>query len=79
MKQEHMPMLMQTGCFVEYKFFRLLEQDDTDGPTFCAQYYCNTRADYDRYIDDFAAKMRAETLGLWGNKLVAFRSLMEQK
>lgn len=77
MLKEHIPMLMETKCFVDAKLFRLLDQDDTDGPTFCAQYFCATREKYDNYIENFADKMRAETQKLWAGKFVAFRSLME--
>jgi hypothetical protein len=79
MLQEHIPMLMKTGCFMDAAFYRLLEQDDTDGPTFCAQYFCAQKSDYERYLNDFAANMRAETQKLWGNNLVAFRSIMEEQ
>lgn len=79
MQQAHIPMLLQTNCFVDAKLFRLLEQDDTDGPTFCAQYYAPSRTQYDEYIDKYAAQMRAESQKLWGDKFIAFRSLMEQQ
>lgn len=79
MLNEHIPMLMETGCFTDARLFRLLDQDDTDGPTFCAQYFCNTRAQYDSYIENFAEKMRAETQKNWGGKFVAFRSLMQMQ
>ncbi len=77
MIKEHIPMLMNTGCFIDAKFFRLVDQDDTDGPTFCAQYYCNSRTEYDTYIEQFAPAMREETQKRWSNQLVAFRSLMQ--
>lgn len=77
MLREHVPMILETKCFTQAKLFRLLDQDDTDGPTFCAQYFCDSREQYDAYIDNFADKMRAETQKLWAGKFVAFRSLME--
>jgi hypothetical protein len=77
MLKEHIPMLMQTGCFADAKFYRLLEQDDSDGPTFSVQYFCKTKAEYENYINSFAQQMRAETQKLWGDKFVAFRSLMQ--
>lgn len=40
MKEEHMPELMNTGLFVQNNLCRLLEQDEVDGVTFVAQYYC---------------------------------------
>lgn len=77
MLKEHMPMLLKTGCFESAKLFRLLEQDDSDGPTFCAQYCSNTKADYENYLENFAADMRSETIKHWGDKIVAFRSVMQ--
>ncbi|MCC6186993.1 MAG: DUF4286 family protein [Chitinophagaceae bacterium] len=79
MLRTHLPMLMQTGCFEDAKLFRLLEQDDSDGPTFCAQYLAKSKADYENYLENHAADMRAETLKLWGDKVVAFRSVMQQQ
>ena len=79
MLKEHIPMLLATDCFIDAKLYRLLEQDDTDGPTFSAQYIATSKAQYDKYIDTYAQQMRAETLNKWGNKLVAFRSVMQMQ
>ncbi len=32
--EEHIPEGMSTNLFDQYKFFRLLNQDDTEGPNF---------------------------------------------
>lgn len=77
MIKTHIPMLMNTGCFIDSKFYRLLEQDDTDGPTYVVQYFCNNMSDYRNYIDNYAKDMRSETLKLWTDKIIAFRSIME--
>ena len=77
MLQEHIPMLLKTGCFTDAKLFRLIDQDDADGPTFCAQYYCRSRKEYDEYIDQYAPAMREESQKKWGDKCLAFRSLMQ--
>lgn len=79
MLKEHIPMLMKTGCFTDAKLFRLVDQDDSEGPTFCAQYYCASRAEYDKYIEQYADNMRAESQKMWGGKFVAFRSLMQDQ
>jgi Domain of unknown function (DUF4286) len=76
-QEEHIPQIMATGLFTEYKFFKLLEQDETDGPTFIVQYFSASRANYDRYIDEFAPGLRNRALSLWGNHFVAFRTLMQ--
>ncbi len=33
MKMHHIPQIMATGCFTESQFVRLLELDDSEGPT----------------------------------------------
>jgi hypothetical protein len=77
MKEEHIPAVMQTGCFTGYKFVRLLEVDEEEGPTYAVQFSAATKADYDRYINEFAPVLRQDTFSRWGNQLIAFRSLMQ--
>lgn len=77
MLQEHLPMLLKTGCFTDAKLFRLMDQDDTEGPTFCAQYYCNSREEYELYLEKYADAARDASQKLWGKKYIAFRSLMQ--
>jgi hypothetical protein len=77
MQGEHMPELMQTGLFVDSKLFRLLDIDESDGLTYAAQYFCNSKAEYDKYIDEHAPVMRAKGIERFGDKFIAFRTLME--
>lgn len=76
-KNEHLPEVMATGFFTEYKFFRLLDQDDSDGPTYIVQFFARTRADYEHYIDEHAGALREKVLSKWGDGFVAFRTIME--
>ena len=77
MKNEHIPAGSATGCFTHTVFVRLLDIDEEDGPTYAVQYHAAKLADYDRYITEFAASLRKETLDRWGNQIIAFRSLMQ--
>jgi len=77
MKHEHMPELMQTGLFVDSKLFRLLDVEDDDGVTYAAQYFCKNLEDYNSYIDNHAMVMREKGFARFGNKFVAFRTIME--
>lgn len=77
MKNVHIPELMSTGLFVENRLCRLLEQDETEGVTFSAQYVCNSLTEYDTYIDRHAPQMREKSFALFGSKFIAFRSVME--
>jgi hypothetical protein len=74
---EHIPLIMETGCFTSYQVVRLLEVDDTDGPTFAIQYRASSKADYNRYLELHAPSMRKLSLDKWGDRFIAFRSLME--
>jgi hypothetical protein len=74
---EHIPDVMQTNCFTHYKVVRLLEVDETEGPTYAVQYNANSKADYNRYIELYAAEMRKRSFDKWGENFIAFRSVME--
>lgn len=77
MKEEHIPELMRTGLFVDYRLCRLLEQDESDGTTFTAQYYCDSLEHYHSYIKEHAPAMREKGLQRFGNRFIAFRTVME--
>src|SRR5689334_22771848 len=77
MKQEHMPDLMNTGLFLDSRLCRLLEQDELEGRTYVAQYFCSSMHEYNTYISDHAPVIREKAFALWGSKFVAFRTIME--
>ena len=77
MHQAHMPEVMATGCFTQTQILRLLETDDSEGPTYTVQYFAESKADYNRYIALYGDGLRKKTLDCWGNKIIAFRSLMQ--
>ncbi len=68
---------MATGLFDSFKFFRLLEQDETEGPTYIVQYFISSRDKYDQYIKEHAPALRKKALDKWGNRFIGFRTLME--
>ena len=77
MQHEHMKDVVATGCFTRSQLLRLLEIDETDGPTYATQYYTECKSDYDRYIENHSTFMRQKTFDKWEDQFVAFRSLME--
>ena len=76
-KEEHIPEIMRTGLFTEYKFFRLLEQEEEEGLTFVVQYFTPSIENYQRYINEFAPALREKAMQKWGHQFVAFRTVME--
>lgn len=77
MRQQHVPDIMKTGSFTHHRILRLLEVDETDGPTYAFQYFANTLEKYEQYISLHAKELREKTLAAWGDQFIAFRSLME--
>jgi hypothetical protein len=76
-QREHIPQIMALGLFTEWKMFRLLEQDDSEGCTFIVQFFAPTKAHYQRYIDEYAGTLRQQSFDKWGNQFIAFRTVME--
>ncbi len=77
MKNEHIPGVMHTGCFVRYRLVHLLETDESDGITYAVQYDAANKADYQSYMTHFAPLLQREMADRWGGHVVGFHSLME--
>ncbi|MBS1729412.1 MAG: DUF4286 family protein [Bacteroidetes bacterium] len=77
MVEVHLPEMMETACFTKFHFCRLLDIDESDGPTYTVQYFAENRKQYNEYIRHFSPVLRQKGLDLWGNKMIAFRSLMD--
>ena len=77
MKEEHIPEIIATGCFTKATILRLLEIDDSEGPTHAVQYFAESKALYNRYIQKYADELRKKAIEKWGEKFIAFRSVMQ--
>jgi Domain of unknown function (DUF4286) len=77
MKSTHIPEVMQTGCFSKFQMIRMMETDETEGITYAVQYYAESKADYNRYIEIYAMVLRKAAIDKWGDKTISFRTLME--
>lgn len=77
LKEEHIPDLIQTGCFTHAVILKLIDTDDSEGPTYAVQYHAESKSLYERYIEHHAENMRQKALDRWGNNFIAFRTLMQ--
>jgi len=77
MRQEHIPETMKTGCFSSHKMVRLLEVDESEGPTYAIQYSAESKADYNRFITVHSLGLQQKSFAKWGNRFIAFRSVMQ--
>lgn len=76
MKEIHIPEVMGTELFDSYKIFKvLLQQDET--LTFSVQYFTGTMAKLQQYHAIHAAGLQAKHLERYGDKVAAFRTILE--
>lgn len=76
-KTEHIPDLVSTGCFTHAVILHLTEADDGEGQTYAVQYHAESRALYNRYIEQYADEMRKKAITRWGDQVISFRTLMQ--
>lgn len=76
MKAEHIPQVMETGHFTDYKMTKVLNVND-EGETYSIQYSFNTMTDIETYQKEHAPRLQAETKKYYDGKYVAFRTLLE--
>lgn len=77
MQQTHIPEVMATGCFQSHRVVQLLEVDESEGPTYAIQYTAASKADYNRYLSLYAEALRKKSYEQWGDRFIAFRSVMQ--
>jgi len=77
MLNEHIPEVMGTQKFSDYRVCHLLDQDENDGLTYVIQYYFNAIPDYIEYQQKFAPVLQKSHSEKFKDRFVAFRTVME--
>ena len=73
----HVKDVMGSGCFTEFKIVKLLEVDEEDGPTYAIQFFAESKALYNLYVENFSGEMRKRSFDKWGDKFISIRSVMQ--
>ncbi len=77
LKEKHIADVINTGCFTHATVLRLLDIDEEDGITYAVQYHAPDKKHYEEYLENHADTMRKKGMNKWGDKFIAFRSVME--
>jgi hypothetical protein len=77
LQQEHIPEVLQTGCFVKHQVVKLVDAAETESVTYAIQYYTENETELNRYLNDHASVLRQRGFDKWGNRYIAFRTIME--
>ncbi|HNB80533.1 MAG TPA: DUF4286 family protein [Chitinophagaceae bacterium] len=78
MQQEHMPEVLATGMFDHSRLFRLLDPLEKDDVIYVVQYDTNELHRYQTYIDEYAQVLREKGYARFGDRFIAFRTLMQE-
>lgn len=76
MRGVHMPEVLATGCFIRSQLCRLLNEED-DGITYAAQYYCLSLEQFEAYQEHFAPALRGDMDKHFAGKYASFRTVLE--
>jgi hypothetical protein len=75
--EEQIPAILSTGAFDTFQFYRLLEQDEEEGPTFVIQFFTSSIERYEQFMIGWAPGLQETGREKWGDGFIAFRTLME--
>ena len=76
MRSEHIPKIMATGWFINYRICQIPPSGDAE-MAFAVQYTAPTEAHFRRYEAEFAAKLRGEYQGRFGQSTGLFRTILK--
>jgi hypothetical protein len=77
MKEEHMNEVLETGMFDHAELFELIDPIDDEGRTFIAQYQTDSQTRYETYIEQYAPALRKKGYDKFGDRFIAFRSILK--
>ena len=76
MKDKHIPAMIATGKFSKALMTRVMVEEDMGGITYSVQYTTDSKATLQKYYDENADELRAQSKTFEG-KFVAFRTELE--
>lgn len=75
MKEVHIPEVMETGLFESYSIYKvLLQQEEL---TFSVQFFTSSMSKLQKYQANHAQLLQARHSKKYGDKVVAFRTVLE--
>jgi len=79
MKEDHIPKVMETGYFHEYRMMRVISHQNQDQDiSYNIQYECESMAKLHQYQVQKAPELQKEHSDKYEGKFAAFRTLLEK-
>lgn len=76
MKAKHIPDVMASGMFVEYRILKVVTGENS-GITYAIQYTLESHSKLEEYQTRFAPELQKDHLARYGDKAIAFRTVLE--
>ena len=77
MQEKHINDMLATGKFSSARMVKVLVEEEMGGTTYSVQFVTDSKETLQRYYDEDAPKLRAESASLFGDKMLAFRTELE--
>ena len=77
MRESHIPKVMDTGQFVDFKIYRLLGDNENEGITYAVQFFAKSLVELNCYFELHAPELTKVQLEKFKHKHVAFGSILE--
>lgn len=78
MKTEHIPEVMDTKLFVDFKIYKVLHDQDDGNVSYCVQYFAENLDHVTTYFEKFAPAILEKLRQRFRDKHVAFMTLLEE-
>ncbi len=79
MKEIHLPEVMATGKFISYEMYKIQNHNPQDSSNnYSVQYKAKSFVEYEDYINTYGPALKQKTLEKYGEKILAFRTLLEK-
>ena len=78
MKDTHIPEVMDTGFFIEFRFYRLLMEDSSGGTNFSIQFFVESMDKLNQYLENHAPRLQEDHQKQFKEQQVSFRSILEE-
>ncbi len=79
MQEVHIPEVLKTGFFTKQRMLKLLnESTDGTGITYAIQYELENIGKLDAYLEHHAPRLQQKHQERYGNKCLAFRTVLEE-
>ena len=79
LQEEHIPEVMETGLFLDYNIFKVIENPvERTHNSYAVQYSLKTWEDFAEYSDKHADRLKDITKAKYGENVLAFRTFLEK-